>query len=271
MSAPVSLCSRDFRYVWVSKPYASWLGVPAREIVGRPIAEVLGAAAFEQLRPHFERVLGGERVEYEERVDFRRLGPRWVHVVYTPTVDATGRTDGWVAVVNDVEDRHQAEARLRDEARRKDEFLALLGHELRNPLAPILSALELLRLKGPREPELEWTRGVIERQAQHLVRLVDDLLDLSRLSTGRVELHQAPLDVGRGRPCRGDHAARWRARRSRSSVRAWRGAAGGRGRRGPAGPGLSNVLNNATRCTPPGLRGRRRRAGREHGGRARER
>jgi PAS domain S-box-containing protein len=98
----------------VSEPYAHWLGLPADEIVGRPIREVLGEAAFSQLSDHFERVLGGEEIRYEEEVDFRGVGRRWVSAVYTPTHDADGAVDGWVAVVVDMEERRRAESRLRE-------------------------------------------------------------------------------------------------------------------------------------------------------------
>jgi signal transduction histidine kinase/CheY-like chemotaxis protein len=86
--------------------------------------------------------------------------------------------------------RHDAEAANRA----KDEFLAMLGHELRNPLAPILTALELMRLRPGVGAERE--RAVIERQVQHLVGLVDDLLDVSRITRGKVELRPEPLQVG---------------------------------------------------------------------------
>ncbi len=77
--------------------------------------------------------------------------------------------------------------------RAKDEFLAMLGHELRNPLAPICTALDLIRLRPQASHDQE--HGVIERQVRHLVRLVDDLLDLSRITRGRVDLERGPLDV----------------------------------------------------------------------------
>ncbi len=79
----------------------------------------------------------------------------------------------------------------RDADRRKDEFLAMLGHELRNPLAPIMTALELMRLRGGAEREQQ----VIDRQVQHLARLVDDLLDVSRITRGKVQLAREPLEV----------------------------------------------------------------------------
>lgn len=114
MSAPVTRCSRDLRYLWVSKPYADWIGRPAEEIVGRPIREVIGAEAFAKLRPHFDRVLRGEQVRYEDPVNFRGLGERWINAVYTPTRDTAGAVDGWVAVVIDIEERRRAEDRLRE-------------------------------------------------------------------------------------------------------------------------------------------------------------
>lgn len=77
--------------------------------------------------------------------------------------------------------------------RAKDEFLAMLGHELRNPLAPILTAVQLLALR--RVPAIEREREIIERQVNHLVRLVDDLLDVSRITSGRIQLHTRPVDL----------------------------------------------------------------------------
>lgn len=90
----------------------------------------------------------------------------------------------------------ETEARAEAERanRAKDEFLAMLGHELRNPLAPILTATELLRLRGASGVERE--RTVIERQARHMVRLVDDLLDVSRVATGKIELQTETVDLG---------------------------------------------------------------------------
>jgi signal transduction histidine kinase/ActR/RegA family two-component response regulator len=90
-------------------------------------------------------------------------------------------------------DRIHLEHEARRLNARKDEVLALLGHELRNPLAPILTAVELLKLREPAEPSRELK--VIERQAQHLVRLVDDLLDVARLTRGDIRLKRAPLEV----------------------------------------------------------------------------
>jgi signal transduction histidine kinase len=89
------------------------------------------------------------------------------------------------------------EAALREAHRRKDEFLALLGHELRNPLAPLHNALQVLHLRGADPPTVAWAQEVATRQVQHLTRLADDLLDLSRISRGKILLRQQRVDLGR--------------------------------------------------------------------------
>jgi signal transduction histidine kinase/ActR/RegA family two-component response regulator len=90
--------------------------------------------------------------------------------------------------------RAQAEA-LRESDRRKNEFLAVLAHELRNPLAPILSAVEVLRLLGPGDPGLAEARDIVERQARQMARLVDDLLDMARIAQGKLELRRTAFDL----------------------------------------------------------------------------
>lgn len=84
---------------------------------------------------------------------------------------------------------------LKETDRRKDEFLATLAHELRNPLAPVRNAVQVLRLKGPDEPELRWGRDVIERQVEHLARLIDDLMDISRITRNALELRKQPIEL----------------------------------------------------------------------------
>ena len=106
------------------------------------------------------------------------------------------RPDGVIqalCLIVDISDRKQAEQDARAADRRKDEFLAMLGHELRNPLAPILTAVQLMEMRGDQGAVRE--RAIIERQARHLVRLVDDLLDVSRITRGKVDLERAVTDL----------------------------------------------------------------------------
>ena len=190
MSALVTRCSRDFRYLWVSKPYADWLHRRPEEMVGRPIAEVIGEEAFFRLKPYFERVLGGETVSYDEEINFLGLGPRWIHAVYSPTSDASRRIDGWVAVVNDIHERVQIQKTLQEADRRKDEFLAILAHELRNPLAPVRTAVALLGRIASGDREVQELREMIDRQVTQMARLLDDLMDISRITSGKINIRK---------------------------------------------------------------------------------
>ena len=85
--------------------------------------------------------------------------------------------------------------KLQEADRRKDEFLAVLGHELRSPLAPIHSAIQILRARVPADPELQWTTAVVEHQVEQITRLVDDLLDVSRISQGKIQLQRELVDL----------------------------------------------------------------------------
>jgi signal transduction histidine kinase/ActR/RegA family two-component response regulator len=91
----------------------------------------------------------------------------------------------------------EAEEKLQEASRRKDEFLAMLSHELRNPLAPILSASEVMRKLAPADPAIRWARDVVERQVTHLAQLVDDLLDVSRITQGKITLMKEPVELER--------------------------------------------------------------------------
>jgi len=95
----------------------------------------------------------------------------------------------------EIAERRQAESRLEEASRRKDEFLAMLAHELRNPLAPIRNAVELIRLAAPTEAKVRWAADVTDRQVRQLTRLVDELLDVARISQGKVVLQTQCLDL----------------------------------------------------------------------------
>jgi signal transduction histidine kinase len=112
-----------------------------------------------------------------------------------PLRDADGNLRGAISAFVDITARVQAEESLRESERRKDEFLAMLSHELRNPLAPILNAVSVLKQPNLSEERLEWARGLIERQVAHMTRLVDDLLDVSRITQGKIALRKEGLDL----------------------------------------------------------------------------
>jgi PAS domain S-box-containing protein len=179
-------------------------GRKAEEVIGRPLFEVLP-----ELREQgFEKLLNDVKargVPHEGREVPARLASGadaaenfYFNFVYTPLRDASGEVDGVLVVAFDITEEVISRAeieRLRSAAesanRAKDEFLAMLGHELRNPLSPIKTALDVMRLRGVQSPE----QAIIERQVVHLTRLVDDLLDVSRIAGGKIALRKEPLEI----------------------------------------------------------------------------
>jgi signal transduction histidine kinase/FixJ family two-component response regulator len=95
----------------------------------------------------------------------------------------------------EIVERRAAEFELQEANQRKDEFLAMLSHELRNPLAPIRNALEVIRRIAPPDPKFTWAGDVMDRQVRHLTRLVEELLDVARISQGKIQLNKEPVDL----------------------------------------------------------------------------
>lgn len=112
-----------------------------------------------------------------------------------PICDADGKVLGVVLNFRDITERRRAEKELQEAGRRKDEFLATLAHELRNPLAPIMNALELMQRAHGNTDLLEQARSTMEGQIEHMVRLIDDLLDLGRISRNNLELRRSNLEL----------------------------------------------------------------------------
>jgi PAS domain S-box-containing protein len=153
----------------------------------------------------------------------------------------------------DVTERKRAEEALRETDRRKDEFLAMLGHELRNPLAPLRNALSALQLQSSADPNVARLAPMMERQLATLVGLVDDLLDVSRISRGKIELRKQAVDLTAltaraaesARPALDEHRHRFELDAPSEPV--WAEADAAR-----VEQVLSNLLSNAARYTPPG-------------------
>jgi PAS domain S-box-containing protein len=176
-------------------------GYRSDEIIGRhfsvfyPEDEVAAGVCDRELE-----IAGREGRFEDEGWRLRKDGsPFWADVVINAVRDRRGELVGFAKVTRDLTDRKAAEeeraARLAAEQanRAKDEFLAMLGHELRNPLAPIVTALQLLKLRG--EGRLSKEQQVIERQVSHMVHLVDDLLDVSRIAKGKIILKKQHVDL----------------------------------------------------------------------------
>jgi len=105
-------CSSDLRYLFVSEAYARMIGRSPEEVIGRKIIEIIGDAGFNTILPHIKSVLFGQRVEYEQHVHFKDVGPRLLHVIYTPDKDHFGQVRGWVASIIDITAKRLAEERI---------------------------------------------------------------------------------------------------------------------------------------------------------------
>lgn len=192
-------------------------GWSADEVMDRPVDEVGCLLDEDRSTVRVELAeLGGRgcRSVFHLRRNRRRDGAViWCEWYTTAVLDPAGRLQSVLSQVLDVTERVRAEEALRDASRRKDEFLASLGHELRNPLAPIRNAWEILRRPGIPEPQAEAAHAVLGRQLDHLSRIVDDLLDVSRIGEGRLHLRRRPLDLaGLVREVAEDHRAMLAAR-----------------------------------------------------------
>ncbi|MBL8850962.1 MAG: PAS domain S-box protein [Planctomycetaceae bacterium] len=137
-----------------------------------------------------------EGADFQVEVRHRRHDGeyRWFVSKALPQRDDAGRVAAWFGVTTDIHGQKELEGQLRDADRRKDEFLATLAHELRNPLAPIRAALDLLRVQGD-EQNFQQARDVMERQVVHMVRLIDDLLDVSRINRNKLKLRKDRVEL----------------------------------------------------------------------------
>ena len=143
-----------------------------------------------------QRAAKGEAIR-EEDIDLEFDDSAVIHALVSasPLLDAMGDTHGAVAALLDITDLKNAENALKEADRRKDEFLATLAHELRNPLAPIRMGLEILRMAGDDRAKQERTREMMVRQTEQLITLVDELLDVSRITRGKIELQKRPVEL----------------------------------------------------------------------------
>jgi PAS domain S-box-containing protein len=193
---------RAYRYKFVNRPYATRYGRTPAETVDKHAVEVVGQALFDRARPYIDRALAGEEIEFELDTTLPGQELRWSNVVYTPERTSAGEVIGLVAVHTDITLRKQAEldaTRARDEALRagqaKDEFLAALSHELRTPLNPVLLLASESAGNETLPPAIREDFNTIAKNVQLEARLIDDLLDLTRITRGKMSLDIRPVDL----------------------------------------------------------------------------
>jgi two-component system, chemotaxis family, CheB/CheR fusion protein len=185
-------------------------GYTAEEAVGQPITLIIPAERVQEERGILEKLRRGERIEHFETVRVAKSGRRIdVALTISPIRDAAGVIVGASKIARDISEKkaseqaqeraigelRRAEEALREADRRKDEFLAVLAHELRNPLAPIRYAVAWAKKAGRGEAARLQAQAIIERQVEHMSRLLDDLLDVSRITRGTLLLRRSPVQV----------------------------------------------------------------------------
>src|SRR6204780_660629 len=185
-------------------------GYLADEVVGKPITIIIPPEFHEEERRILAKVRSGERIDHFDTIRLTKDGRRIaISLTVSPIRDSQGTIVGASKVARDISERKASEQALRESAqglraseealrdadRRKDEFLALLAHKMRNPLAPIRYALAMNRKEGRTAEQQRRAEEIIERQVTHMSRLLDDLLDVSRITRGSLEMKKTPTEL----------------------------------------------------------------------------
>ena len=171
-------------------------GYTADEVIGQSVLILIPDDRKNEEEMILARLRQGERVEHYETVRVTKDGQLLeISLTISPIRDDVGELVGASKVARDITPQKRAQRELQEADTRKNEFLALLAHELRNPLGPIRHAVKILRARAPSPEELQWATNIIDRQTEHMTRLVDDLLDVSRITRGAIELRRERVDI----------------------------------------------------------------------------
>jgi len=171
-------------------------GYGAIEIIGRHFSVFYPPELIAAEWPAHELRIARTEGRYEEEAwRVRKDGSRfWASVVISAVYDRSGELRGFAKITRDLTQRQRMQ-QLQEASRQMSEFVAMLAHELRNPLAPIRNAMQVMSLRGLEDPQLEWCRTVVDRQVALLGHLVDDLLDVNRITTGKIQLKREPVPI----------------------------------------------------------------------------
>ena len=181
---------------YLNSRWREFTGLPEESIGGNGWLVLIHPEDLPLLQARWrESLASGAPYEVEHRMRHHGGEYRWMLNRAEAWLDDAGRPTRWIGTLTDIHDKKTGEDELRAQARRKDEFLAMLAHELRNPLAPISNAAQLLSMAALDPQRVRQSSDVIIRQVRHMTSLVDDLLDVSRVTRGLVELERERVDV----------------------------------------------------------------------------
>lgn len=204
----INYCSADLTIVFANQTYAAIHGLTPEQITGKRIIDIIGPDAYEAAEPYYLRALSGERVIYEMELRMP-IGVRYVQCIYNPVLGNKHRILGWVGVIIDMTERRKLEKALQEKEEKlraekekaeaanvaKTEFLANMSHELRTPLNAIIGLIDILLLKQyPPEKQREYL-SVMQTSSAHLMQLINDLLDLTKLGASQGQFDEMPLDL----------------------------------------------------------------------------
>lgn len=197
----VVITDNQHRVAMINPTAERMLGSSALDVIGKPLFSIVQATENDGVQYGVsvvqQALTEGKAVQGDRIITIRTQSESPLPVRYSasPMFEDNGEAIGAILVIHDETDRQAAEERLREADRRKDHFLATLAHELRNPLAPISTGLELMKLSAGDIEATSEIRERMERQAKHLVHLVDDLLDVSRIAQGKLSLKKQRVDL----------------------------------------------------------------------------
>lgn len=248
------MADRHGQILWFNQRWYDYTGAQPVDLEHDLWQEYLHADDLERAQATFkEHLRSGQPFEDTYRFKGRHGEYRWFLSNALPLRDHAGRITNWFGTHTDITPQLDTQQALQEADVRKDEFIATLAHELRNPLAPVRTAVEILKRSGPSDARLDHACKVIERQVTHMARLIDELLDVARIARGRLALDLQPCDLAAiVRETAEDYRLSMEAAGLRFNVQTPTEPVQVRGDALRLAQMVGNLLNNAAHFTEPG-------------------